>query len=106
MYARNSHSYTHLIPDLGIVREPRVWGFITSKYPGIHDIGLPNTKVLHEAANSIAPRAGDIWMRTVSEACFAASIPHVSTSYVTTSNSSSVLVIQYLFRAGRGASRF
>ena len=26
-----SHSYTHLILALGIVREPTVWGFITSK---------------------------------------------------------------------------
>ena len=41
MYASNSHSYTHLILALGIVREPTVWLFITSKYPGIHDIGLP-----------------------------------------------------------------
>ena len=41
MYASNSHSYTHLILALGIVREPTVCGFITSKYPGIHDIGLP-----------------------------------------------------------------
>ena len=41
MYASNSHSYTHVILALGIVREPTVWGFITSKYPGIHDIGLP-----------------------------------------------------------------
>ena len=30
-----------LILALGIVREPTVWVFITSKYPGIHDIGLP-----------------------------------------------------------------
>ena len=28
----NSQSYTHLILALGIVREPTVWGFITSKY--------------------------------------------------------------------------
>ena len=42
MYASNSHSYTHLILALGIVREPTVWVFITSKYPGIHVIGLPN----------------------------------------------------------------
>ena len=28
----NSHSYTHLILALGIVREPTIWGFITSKY--------------------------------------------------------------------------
>ena len=41
MYAGNSHSYTHLILALGIVREPTVWLFITSKYPGTHDIGLP-----------------------------------------------------------------
>ena len=41
MYASNSHSYAHLILALGIVREPTVWVFITSKYPGIHDIGLP-----------------------------------------------------------------
>ena len=45
MYASNSHSYTHLILALGIVREPTVWGFISSKYPGIHDIGLPTTKM-------------------------------------------------------------
>ena len=42
MCARNSHSYTHLIIVVGIVREPIVWVFITSKYPGIHEIGLPN----------------------------------------------------------------
>ena len=41
MYATNSHSYTHLILALGIVKEPTVWGFITSKYYGIHYIGLP-----------------------------------------------------------------
>ena len=41
MYASNSHSYTHLILALGIVRTPTVWGFITSEYPGTHDIGLP-----------------------------------------------------------------
>ena len=39
MYASNSHSNTYLILALGIVREPTVWGCITSKYPGIHDIG-------------------------------------------------------------------
>ena len=38
MYAINSHSYTHLILALGIVREPTVWVFITSQYPGIHDL--------------------------------------------------------------------
>ena len=42
MCASNSHSYTHLILALGIVRKPTVWGFITSKYPGTHDIGLPS----------------------------------------------------------------
>ena len=47
MYARtfivkdNSHSYTHLILALGIVREPTIRGLITSQYPDIHDIGLP-----------------------------------------------------------------
>ena len=41
MYARNSHSHTHLILALGIVREPTVWIFMTSKYPGIYDIGPP-----------------------------------------------------------------
>ena len=40
MCASNSHSYTHLIKALGIVREHTVWEFITSQYPGIHDIGL------------------------------------------------------------------
>ena len=48
MYASNSHSYTHLILALGIVREPTVWGFITSKYPGIHDIGLPTHREVNE----------------------------------------------------------
>ena len=47
MYASNSHSYTHLILALGIVREPTVWGFITSKFPGIHDIGLPTNRQEH-----------------------------------------------------------
>ena len=42
MCASNSHSYTHVIQALGIVRKPTVWVFITSKYPGTHDIGLPN----------------------------------------------------------------
>ena len=41
MCASNIHSYTHLILALGIVREPTIWVFITSKYPGTHDIGLP-----------------------------------------------------------------
>ena len=34
--ARNDHSYTHLILALGIVREPTVWGFITSHYSCTH----------------------------------------------------------------------
>ena len=42
MYASNSHSYTHLILALGIVRERISWVFITSRYPGIHDTGLPS----------------------------------------------------------------
>ena len=42
MYASNSHSYTDLILVLGIVREPTVWGFMPSKYSGVHDIGLPS----------------------------------------------------------------
>ena len=41
MCASNSHSYTLLILPLGIVREPTVWVCITSKYPGMYDIGLP-----------------------------------------------------------------
>ena len=40
MYATNSYSYIDLIQAVGIVREPTVWGFRTSQYPGIHDIGL------------------------------------------------------------------
>ena len=39
MYVSNPHSYTHLILPLGIVRDATVWVFITSEYPGIHDIG-------------------------------------------------------------------
>ena len=39
MCASNSHSYTHLTLALGIVRKPTLWVFITSKYPGTHDIG-------------------------------------------------------------------
>ena len=47
MCASNSHSYTHLILALGIVREPTVWVFIPSKYPGTHDICLPNITPAH-----------------------------------------------------------
>ena len=41
MYAINSHRCTHLTLDLGIIREPTVWEFITSQYPDTHNIGLP-----------------------------------------------------------------
>ena len=41
IYANTFHSYTHLILALCSARKPTVWGFITSKYPGKHDIGLP-----------------------------------------------------------------
>ena len=51
MYASNSHSYTHLILALGIVRESTVWGFITSKYPGIQDIGLAKGSSAHRLAS-------------------------------------------------------
>ena len=47
MYASNSHSYTHLILALGIVREPTLWVFITPEYPGIHDTGLPTEPHTH-----------------------------------------------------------
>ena len=44
MFVSNYHSYTHLILALGIVRKPIVWVFITSQYPGMHDIGLPSDR--------------------------------------------------------------
>ena len=44
MYARNYHSYTHLILAMGIVRKPTVWVFITSIHPGTHDISLPTCR--------------------------------------------------------------
>ena len=62
VYASNYHSYTHLILGLGIVREPTVWGFITSKYPGMHDIGLPSTN------NSILIMIHGVGHRTMAEA--------------------------------------
>ena len=43
MHASNSQSYTHLILALGIVREPTIRVFITSEYPGTHDMGLPTS---------------------------------------------------------------
>ena len=57
MYASTSHSYTHLILTLGIVREPTVWGFITSEYLGIHDIGLPTTGSTKGSSIEIRDRA-------------------------------------------------
>ena len=39
MCVRNYHSYTHLIPDFGIVREPTIWRIMTSKYSCTDDIG-------------------------------------------------------------------
>ena len=59
MYAIYSHSYTHLIQALGIVREPTVWRFITSKYPGIHDTGLPICSALY--AKRATPRRDLRW---------------------------------------------
>ena len=47
--ARNYHSYTDLTRSLGIVREPTLWWFITSKYPGTHDIGRAGYKGLQAA---------------------------------------------------------
>ena len=32
VYARNYHSYTHLLLALGIIREPKIWWLIKSKY--------------------------------------------------------------------------
>ena len=55
MYARNSHTYTRLILALGIVREPTIWGFITSQYPNIHDIGRANT-TLDRMAHGVGVR--------------------------------------------------
>ena len=46
MYASNSHSYTHLILALGIVRKPTVWVLLLHQAIGIHDIGLPTTRFL------------------------------------------------------------
>ena len=56
MYASKSHSYIHIILALGIVRKPTVWVFITSKYPGTHDIGLPTHTRACENCTSV--RAG------------------------------------------------
>ena len=58
MYASNSHSFTHLILALGIVREPTVWGFITSKYPGIHVIGLPTESPERGSGRAVVVLAG------------------------------------------------
>ena len=53
MYASNYHSYTHLILALGIVRKPTMWVFITSEYPGIHDIGLATMGLFSEGGEVI-----------------------------------------------------
>ena len=60
MYASNSHSYTHLILALGIVREPTVWDFITSTYPGIHDIDWASVS---GASGVVAARYGGVHVR-------------------------------------------
>ena len=55
MCAINSHSYTHLILALGIVREPTVWGFITSKYSCTRDIGWATKgDVTHSAGGTLS----------------------------------------------------
>ena len=73
MCASNSHSYTHLILALGIIREPTIWGFITSKYPGTHDIGRAITMIdsrpagiarwLRAAHVGVNTRHGHSWTR-------------------------------------------
>jgi hypothetical protein len=35
MYASNSHTYTHLILAMGIVREPTVWVFHALGHKGV-----------------------------------------------------------------------
>ena len=59
MYARINHSYTQLIQChvSGIVREPTVWGFISSQYPSIHDIGRTNTDFAHPSGGTIVGTA-------------------------------------------------
>ena len=54
--ARNYHSYTHIIIALGIVREPTVWGFMTSKYSCTYDIALPASK--YTVASAVPPSGG------------------------------------------------
>ena len=47
--------YTHSILALGILREPTIWVFITSDYPGIHDTGLwgyNDDRIAHAFANT------------------------------------------------------
>ena len=69
MYAINSHSYTHLILALGIVREPTVWVFITSQYPGIHDIRLATYDIVHHGVRHewtmLVPGSVLSYMRTL-----------------------------------------
>ena len=66
MYASNSHSYTHLILALSIVREPTIWGFITSKYSGTHDIGLPNINtLLGPKRTARSPALESVWRKVL-----------------------------------------
>ena len=74
MCASNSHSYTHLIQALGIVRKPTVWVFITSKYPGTHDIGLPNIMAWHAPVLCCNPR--DMYIH-VGQGCTGADAQYV-----------------------------
>ena len=60
MYASNSRSYTHLILTLGIVRA-YIMGFITSKYPGIYDIGRATHRQGPTAAMHHHPLLGDVF---------------------------------------------
>ena len=58
IHASYSHSYTHLILAMCIVSEPTYWVFITSKYPGIHDIGLPNHRRRYADTEHTQTRTG------------------------------------------------
>ena len=56
IYACNSHTYTHLIVALGIVRKPTGVFFLFSffRYPGTHDIGCLTTgEARHGSAQHI-----------------------------------------------------
>ena len=69
MCASNSHSYTHLILALGIVREPTIWGFITSQYPGIHDIGLPTMRTGRDATIGLTQGGADLGNSAIIAKC-------------------------------------